>query len=88
SQLNRWRALLNTWAGLRDALPPSCAVTHEHGVLTLRRGSLTVQVNFGHDPASLDDPSGQVLWRSQPGIDTHPLRPGETIWLQRPTQAR
>ncbi|HLS62952.1 MAG TPA: alpha-amylase family glycosyl hydrolase, partial [Ruania sp.] len=82
SQLNRWRALLNTWARLRDVLPPGCAVEHYDDLLILSRGNLTVRVNLGTGPLPLEPPDGtEVLWRSKPHPWSPVLRPGETVWF-------
>lgn len=83
SHLNRWRALLTTWARLRDALPASTAVDHHGDLLILTRGALTAAVNFGAEALPLKRPEGaEILWRSQPGGDPTTLRAAEAIWLR------
>lgn len=83
SHLNRWRALLGTWARLRAELPASTAVDHQGDLLTLSRGTLSVSVNFGTEALALkrtDD--SRMLWRSQPGGEPGTLRAAEAMWLQ------
>ncbi|WP_147917130.1 alpha-amylase family glycosyl hydrolase [Ruania zhangjianzhongii] len=85
SHLNRWRSLLTTWARLRDTLPVSTAVDHHDDLLTLTRGALAVQINFGTEALPLKRPAGaEALWRSQPGGDPATLRAAEAVWLYRP----
>src|SRR5699024_6433677 len=50
SHLQRWRALLGTWRSIRADLPPTADIDVTGQVLTVRRGPLTVVLNFAPTP--------------------------------------